>query len=506
MFKNKEYLADGTYGIVYQIEYEGILACLKEYRMPIDKNGVSDDILKEIFHSTHPYAKISIHYVSTDFKNIIMDLFDGDLYFLQKDHNLKDIIPYFTTISSQILEQLYILHSYGFLHSDIKLGNILLNKSKNIFALCDFGLCEYYGFPSIKKKYICTEFFKAPNIGIRNNINFDIYSLGATLYYLSGKKYITTIEKRTISNQTIYDLINYRHNFSAKKLLNIDNKYDKKLKYIKNIISRLDLREEEADSNKIIDCVFLNLTIKNSMYNIYTFDNMKCYELEYLDDTFNIYINNPFYFGNNDNITNKYNISNKLLLLKQHNTQSTHLDTLLFSWYLLDNVPFLGSIDNIDESIIYFNFSCKLLEFNKICQVDILNNYIIEIEYNLINKFLKKELIFTPSVFYIYYFLFKLAYLYPNQYYLEYRILESIVLGMYILYILRPIKYDRNMTYAKLSYKIILASIDFLLNKKIEEKLDKILKGTVRLLDSDSLSVIIENNELKNYLTLNHTL
>jgi hypothetical protein len=62
------------------------------------------------------------------------------------------------------------------------------------------------------------------------------------------------------------------------------------------------------------------------------------------------------------------------------------------------------------------------------------------------------------------------------------------------------------MTYAKLSYKIILASIDFLLNKKIEEKLDKILKGTVRLLDSDSLSVIIENNELKNYLTLNHTL
>jgi hypothetical protein len=62
------------------------------------------------------------------------------------------------------------------------------------------------------------------------------------------------------------------------------------------------------------------------------------------------------------------------------------------------------------------------------------------------------------------------------------------------------------MTYAKLSYKIILASIDFLLNKKIEEKLDKILKGTVQLLDSDSLSVIIENNELKNYLTLNHTL
>ena len=47
MIKNKKYLACGTYGKVFSVEYNGAPTCMKEYRCPTDKNGVSDDIIKE---------------------------------------------------------------------------------------------------------------------------------------------------------------------------------------------------------------------------------------------------------------------------------------------------------------------------------------------------------------------------------------------------------------------------------------------------------------------------
>lgn len=500
MFNNKHYLASGTYGKVFRVEYNGSLACMKEYRCPADKNGVSDDILKEIFHYCLPYAKISIYYISNDFKKIIVDLYDGDLYLYKKDSSYNCSETELINIKTQVLEQLYVLHSHGFIHSDIKIGNILLNKPKNIYTICDFGLCEYYGFPAIKKQYMCTEYFKAPSNGTRNNINYDIYSLGATLYFLNNGAFKHTIEKNTVFNENITCLINYDHNISAKKLLNLNKKDTKKTKYFKNIISKLGLKKEDYHTHTFNENIFLNLSIKNNAYHNYIFEKNDKFELEYLDDMFIMYMKNNFHFNSN------IKIDEKLYLLKIHKKYNTHLETLLFSWFLLDNVPFSGLLDNETEAEIYFNFSCKILEFNNISQINVFIMSIIDVERNLINQFIHKKIVFTPAIFYIYYFLYKLAYEFPNQYYLEYRILESIVLGMLMVYLCRPIKYDRNMTYVKLSYHIIMNSIDFLNNNKIEGKMDEILKETISMLDNDTIDIIIENIQLKNYLTLNHTL
>lgn len=497
MYKHKYYIADGTYGKVYNVNYNNENKCLKEYKIPTDNFGVSEDILKEIFHSTQIYSKISIVYVSPNFKFIIMDLFNGDLYDYKKMY-LTSNENIFKNISDQILKQLYIIHSHGFIHSDIKTSNILFNKTNNIFTLCDFGLSEYYGFPCIKKKYICTEYFIAPSFGIHNNINYDIYSLGATLFFYDNNKFCEIIDNTKISNNVIKQLINYNHEVSSKKILDIHVCCNKKQKYITKIIEKLHLKEEHIENNylKLNDNIFLNLTIKNNLYKDYKFNDKHIFELEYLDDMFLTYLDRQFTFIYNEDIVN-----DKIKLLKVHKEINTHLDTLFFAWYLLDNSKYT----NHNDVIIYFNLSCKLLEFNNIYKIDIDYDKIIQVEYNLISKFLNKELVFTPAIFYIYYFIYQIANDYFNQYYIEYRMLESIVLPIFILYLLKPYKLYKKLSYVKLAYKIVLLSIDFILQKKINHKWYIILKTNISLLDDDMKLLIIENNELRNYLCSNHT-
>jgi serine/threonine protein kinase len=498
MFKNCKYLASGTYGMVYKIEYNGLFACMKEYFDPVDKFGVCDDVLRELFHFSMPYSKISVYHVSNNFKNIIIDLYDGDLYIFQKNNIYIGNNDDLKTIRSQITEQLYVLHSHGFIHSDVKIANILCNKTNAVFTLCDFGLCEYYGFPAIKKKYICTDYFKAPENGVRNNVNFDIYSLGATLYFLDDIEFTHKIDKQSISNEIIQELIHDEHNISAKNVLNINKKNTKKLKYYENITLKLGLVPEFEPFNNVNENIFLNLSIKNDAYHQYTFCS-KLYELDYLDDMFIMYMKIPF-------ICNESNkIAIKSSLLRKHAKKKTHLETLLFSWFLVDNVPFLGNIHPKDELTIYFNFSCKLLEFSVFQKIDIKLDSIIEVEYNLIQLFINKKIFFTPAIFYIYYFLYKLAIEFPSKYNLEYRILESIILSILLLYLIRPIAYDKNMTYVKLSYNIIMCSIDCLYKRNTDSCLTKIVKETISMLDSEIIDIIIENKELKEYLLSNHT-
>jgi serine/threonine protein kinase len=498
MFKNRKYLSSGTYGKVYKIDYEGLFACMKEYIEPVDKFGVCDDILRELFHFSMPYSKISVYRVSIDFKNIVIDLYDGDLYLFRKNNRYIGSNDDLKTIRTQITEQLYVLHSHGFIHSDVKIANVLYNKTNEVYTLCDFGLCEYYGFPAIKKKYICTDYFKAPENGERNNVNYDIYSLGATLYFLDNIKFTHKIEKQFVSNEIIQELIHDEHTISAKNVLNINNKNTKKLKYYKNITLKLGATKEFEPFHSINENIFLNLSIKNDAYHQYTFCS-KSYELDYLDDMFIMYMKIPFIC----NETNR--IAIKSSLLRKHAKKKTHLETLLFSWFLVDNVPFLGNIDQKNELTIYFNFSCKLLEFDITHKIDIKLDSIIEVEYNLIQPFINKKIFFTPAIFYIYYFLFKLAVEFPSQYNLEYRILESITLSFLLIYLIRPKAYDKNMTYVKLSYNIIMYSIDYLYKRKPVSGLEKIVKETVSMLDSEIIDIIIENKELKEYLTSNHT-
>ena len=501
MLNNKKFLASGTFGMVYKIPFNEGSVCQKIFLEPENKYGISQDILREIFHFSSPYSQISILHLSPNFSDFTMDLFDGDLFLTKKDKvvvDKKDMLE----IRSQILKQLYEIHSHGFLHSDIKIANILFHKQKNVFVLCDFGLSEFYGFPSIKKEYICTDYFKAPENGIKNNINYDIYSLGATLYYLNESKYNPKIDKKMIFSPIVTDLLNNDHTVSAKSLIKTLKSDDEWMTVsndcIFELIRALHVKDDGTmkQSTDINDSIFLDLSVKNNRYHAYGFGEPPLFELEYLDDMFLTYYNKQIAF----NQTN--NIEIKIKQLQTHKNIKTHLETLLFAWYLIDNVPLTNLLDKIIEGLLFFNYSCKILEFNTLNKI-VIPKYVNEVEFNITSHILSKKISFTPAVFYLYYFLYKLSSKYPSYYYLEYRILEGIALPLLLLYLIMPKPIIcSDLTYARLSFEILLCAIDFVRHKKISnQEFINCIRPILQMFPSTLKQYLIENNELLTYLS-----
>lgn len=490
----KKFLASGTFGMVYKILFDDKPACQKCFVEVETKYGIAPDILREIFHFSSPYSKISVLDVAPTFNDITMDLFDGDLYLKKKNKIVLDRKD-MAEIRTQVLNQLYAIHSHGFIHSDIKIANILFSENKNEYAICDFGLSEFYGFPAIKKEYVCTDYFKAPEKAhIKNNINYDVYSLGATLYYLNELKFKPNIDKKTIFSPIITELLNDDHTVSAKTLLkkqvaNVNN-------WVDELIRALNLTsiciEKKADIN---DSIFLDLSVKNNRYHSYVFGQPELYELEYLDDMFHAYVNNTVAFHQNNNL------EIKLKMVHVHKNIHSHLESLLFAWFLIDNVPPTTLLDPTIEGMLYFNYSCKLFEFNTLYKLSI-HKYVAEVEFNITSHIVSKKIAFTPAVFYLYYFLYAIAKTYPSHYYLEYRILEGVSLPLLLLYFLAPKPVIcSQLTYVQLSHEILLCAIDFVSHKTISngDFLNCILP-TVKMMPSNIMQYLIENNDLRMFL------
>jgi len=103
-------------------------------------------------------------------------------------------------IICQTLEGLEFAHSKNYIHRDIKPENILLNKDKNVLKakLCDFGLAKNFqdagcSVLTQEKEFMGTLLFMSPE-QLRNyryvKPPTDLYSMGATFYYLLTGKYI----------------------------------------------------------------------------------------------------------------------------------------------------------------------------------------------------------------------------------------------------------------------------------------------------------------------------
>ncbi|MEK7483352.1 MAG: serine/threonine-protein kinase [Planctomycetota bacterium] len=93
-------------------------------------------------------------------------------------------------VAEKIAEALNYVHSMQWIHRDIKPENIMILRSFQEIKLCDLGLAK--GLKGDKDltqigKFVGTPNFISPEIaqGQKNDIRSDIYSLGASLYYLS---------------------------------------------------------------------------------------------------------------------------------------------------------------------------------------------------------------------------------------------------------------------------------------------------------------------------------
>ncbi|XP_057528656.1 uncharacterized protein LOC130807464 [Amaranthus tricolor] len=93
------------------------------------------------------------------------------------------------TYAKQLFVALKHLRNCGVLHCDIKPDNMLVNDSKNVLKLCDFGNAMFSGKNEITP-YLVSRFYRAPEIilGLPYDHPMDIWSVGCCLYELyTGK-------------------------------------------------------------------------------------------------------------------------------------------------------------------------------------------------------------------------------------------------------------------------------------------------------------------------------
>lgn len=91
--------------------------------------------------------------------------------------------------SQQLLLSLKLMKRCGVLHADIKPDNILVNESKLLLKLCDFGSACFINENEITP-YLVSRFYRAPEIimGCKYDYAIDMWSVGTTIYELyTGK-------------------------------------------------------------------------------------------------------------------------------------------------------------------------------------------------------------------------------------------------------------------------------------------------------------------------------
>ena len=91
--------------------------------------------------------------------------------------------------AQQLLLALRHLRKCNILHADIKPDNILVNESKSLLKLCDFGSASHVADGEITP-YLVSRFYRAPEVilGLKYDFAIDLWSAGATFYELCTGK------------------------------------------------------------------------------------------------------------------------------------------------------------------------------------------------------------------------------------------------------------------------------------------------------------------------------
>lgn len=93
-------------------------------------------------------------------------------------------------LARQLIMSFSVIHSEGIIHRDINPSNIMVTAGK--VKIIDFGICKVLGEATKATTYrFATNFYAAPEVQYHSESaseRSDIYSLGATLYYLFTKQ------------------------------------------------------------------------------------------------------------------------------------------------------------------------------------------------------------------------------------------------------------------------------------------------------------------------------
>ncbi|XP_031705659.1 pre-mRNA processing factor 4Bb isoform X2 [Anarrhichthys ocellatus] len=147
--------------------------------------------------------------------------------------------------SQQLFLALKLLKRCNILHADIKPDNILVNESKTILKLCDFGSASHVADNDITP-YLVSRFYRAPEIIIGKPYDYgiDMWSVGSTLYELYTGKILFPGSSNNQMIKLAMDLKGKMPNKMIRKGLFKDQHFDQNLNFLYIEVDKVTEREK----------------------------------------------------------------------------------------------------------------------------------------------------------------------------------------------------------------------------------------------------------------------
>ncbi|XP_044537249.1 serine/threonine-protein kinase PRP4 homolog [Gracilinanus agilis] len=147
--------------------------------------------------------------------------------------------------SQQLFLALKLLKRCNILHADIKPDNILVNESKTILKLCDFGSASHVADNDITP-YLISRFYRAPEIIIGKSYDYgiDMWSVGCTLYELYTGKILFPGKTNNHMLKLVMDLKGKMPNKMIRKGVFKDQHFDQNLNFMYKEVDKLTEREK----------------------------------------------------------------------------------------------------------------------------------------------------------------------------------------------------------------------------------------------------------------------
>ncbi|KAJ8375040.1 hypothetical protein SKAU_G00056200, partial [Synaphobranchus kaupii] len=147
--------------------------------------------------------------------------------------------------SQQLFLAIKLLKRCNILHADIKPDNILVNESKTILKLCDFGSASHVADNDITP-YLVSRFYRAPEIIIGKPYDYgiDMWSVGCTLYELYTGKILLAGKTNNHMLKLAMDVKGKMPNKMIRKGLFKDQHFDQNLNFLYIEVDKVTEREK----------------------------------------------------------------------------------------------------------------------------------------------------------------------------------------------------------------------------------------------------------------------
>lgn len=147
--------------------------------------------------------------------------------------------------TQQMLLALKLLKKTGILHADIKPDNILVNESKLLLKICDFGAAGHISDNEITP-YLVSRFYRSPEIilGVPYDFGIDLWSTACTIYELSTGKIMFSGKSNNEMLKYFMDLKGKFPNKIIKKGQFKDQHFDGNCNFLYHEVDRITEREK----------------------------------------------------------------------------------------------------------------------------------------------------------------------------------------------------------------------------------------------------------------------